>query len=152
MQAGNFTQEMDKLWRFASTAENFECKDIEAALNEIQTIMEQNNNLSNQLEEERNRTAEKAESQDNTMCVLPGFCLNVPSFGGFSGGILVLGIILGLAFGCFCAGKCKMDVCAFCRCCCPERFGARGADDTDQDIHIHIDNDDTEKEKLANFD
>ena len=28
--------EMDKLWNFASTAENFELKDIVAALNEIQ--------------------------------------------------------------------------------------------------------------------
>jgi hypothetical protein len=67
----------------------------------------------------------KAAAEGNKLCLGPGdsFCLNVPSFGGISGGLLVLGIILGLAAGCFCGGRCQVDPCLLCKCCCPSAFG-----------------------------
>jgi len=157
VQAGNFSEEMDKLWKFASNAESFELKDIEAALSEIQEILEEKQSLEGQLEEaerkreeaERRRPGQLA-SEENKICLVgDSFCLNVPSFGGISTGIFILGLVLGLLCGC----KCDTSrLCSLLNCCCPASARASADPQGAEDININInidDDDDTEEEKLA---
>ena len=163
---------MDKLWKFASNAESFELKDIEAALSEIQVfysvllhemytdlqeILEAKQTLEGQLEEAERKRAEAEQrrpgslsGEENKICLVgESFCLNVPSFGGISTGIFILGLVLGLVCGC----KCDTSrLCSIFNCCCPA--GARAAADPPaaEDININInidDDDDTEEEKQA---
>ena len=112
---------MDKLWRFTSSVDSFELKDIEAALSEIQVtlgrekecliehqeILEEKETLEVQLEEAERKRAEAERrrsdqsSEENKICLVgDSFCLNVPSFGGISTGIFILGLVLGLLCGC----------------------------------------------------
>ena len=116
-----FASEMDKLWRFTSSVDSFELKDIEAALSEIQVtlgrekecfieyqeILEEKETLEVQLEEAERKRAEAERrrsdqsSLENKICLVgDSFCLNVPSFGGISTGIFILGLVLGLLCGC----------------------------------------------------
>ena len=171
---------MDKLWKFASTAESFELKDIEAALSEIQVtflvmfmkywmrrkhemciniqeILEEKQTLEGQLEEAERKRAEaerrrpgQLSSEENKICLVgDSFCLNVPSFGGISTGIFILGLVLGLLCGC----KCDTSrLCSLFNCCCPATTRAsadpQGAEDINININIDDDND-AEEEKQA---
>ena len=161
---------MDKLWKFASNAESFELKDIEAALSEIQVILwlsrkcietqeilEAKQTLEGQWEEAERKRAEaerrrpgQMSGEENKICLVgDSFCLNVPSFGGISTGIFILGLVLGLVCGC----KCDTSrLCSLFNCCCPA--GARASADPQgaEDININInidDDDDAEEEKQA---
>jgi len=150
VEAGNFTIEMDKLWQFASNADSFELKDIVAALDEIQIWKKK-------LEEsERRRAADLVlaeKSKPNKLCVLGENlgCINLPSFGGISTGILLLGLGLGLFCGCQSSRLCNIFECCFR--CCPERrrvADLQAPEDDDQDINVHItidDDNDSEEEK-----
>jgi hypothetical protein len=103
--------------------------------------------LMTELREERDRTANPA-SKENSICLFPGVCLDIPSFGGFSSGLFILGLILGVSFGSVCAGKCNIDICTVFRFCCPDRCLSVQKEDGDQDIHIYMDGGKMEKEGL----
>ena len=139
---------MEKLWAFSMNAESFELKDIEAALSEIQVnalwswvknyiidfqeMLEEKKTLEGQLEEAERRRAEaergraEGRSEENKICLVgDSFCLNVPSFGGVSTGIFLLGVVLGLVCGCRCDTS---RLCNIFNCCCPASARA-GSDD-----------------------
>ena len=161
---------MDKLWKFASNAESFELKDIEAALSEIQVvfcwhtncifidlqeILEAKQTLEGQLEEAERKRAEAERrrpgpGEENKICLVgDSFCLNVPSFGGISTGIFILGLVLGLVCGC----KCDTSrLCSLFNCCCPATARASADPQGAEDININInidDDDDAEEETQA---
>jgi len=154
-QAQNFSQEMEKLWAFSMNAESFELKDIEAALSEIQEMLEEKRTLEGQLEEAERRRAEaergraEGRSEENKICLVgDSFCLNVPSFGGVSTGIFLLGVVLGLVCGCRCDTS---RLCSIFNCCCPAsaRAGSDGLGADDINININVDDDDdSEKQYL----
>ena len=123
----------------------------------IQEILEEKQTLEGQLEEAE-RKREEAErrrpgqlsSEENKICLVgDSFCLNVPSFGGISTGIFILGLVLGLLCGC----KCDTSrLCSLFNCCCPASARASADPQGAEDININInidDDDDTEEEKLA---
>jgi len=152
MEADNFKKEMAKLWEFASNAPKFELKDIEAALDEIQTLIEEKRTLKEELADAKRRPP--GALNENQLCLGLLGCINVPSFGGISTGLLLLGVVLGLICGC--QGS---KLCDWLLCCCPKRCwnccpdGAKPAalrapEDQDQVIKITIgDGDDSEEEK-----
>ena len=123
----------------------------------IQEILEEKQTLEGQLEEAE-RKREEAErrrpgqlsSEENKICLVgDSFCLNVPSFGGISTGIFILGLVLGLLCGC----KCDTSrLCSLFNCCCPASARASADPQGAEDININInidDDDDTEEEKQA---
>jgi len=155
MQADNFTKEMAKLWEFASNAPKFELKDIEAALDEIQM---KDIEIQTLIEEKKTLKEELAGpvKQQNQLCMGLLGCITVPSFGGISTGLLLLGVVLGLICGC--QGS---KICDWLLCCCPKRCwqccpdgakpAALRAPEDDQDIKIKItigDNSEEEKQDL----
>ena len=155
--------EMAKLWEFASNAPKFELKDIEAALDEIQvnfflfmlflhcifhlqTLIEEKRTLKEELADAKRRPP--GALNENQLCLGLLGCINVPSFGGISTGLLLLGVVLGLICGC--QGS---KLCDWLLCCCPKRCwqccpdGAKPAA-LRADIKITIgDGDNSEEEK-----
>ena len=86
-------------------------------------MLEEKKTLEDQLEEAERRRAEaekgraEGRSEENKICLLgDSFCLNVPSFGGVSTGIFLLGVVLGLVCGCRCDTS---RLCSIFNCCCP---------------------------------
>ena len=75
---------------------------------DLQEILEAKQTLEGQLEEAERKRAEaerrrpgKLAGDENKICLVgDSFCLNVPSFGGISTGIFILGLVLGLLCGC----------------------------------------------------
>jgi len=57
VEYGNFTKEMDKLWKFASKAKRFELKDIKIALSEIEK-------LESELKNEKRKAADLVLAED----------------------------------------------------------------------------------------
>ena len=95
-------------------------------------MLEEKKTLEDQLEEAERRRAEaergraEGRSEENKICLLgDSFCLNVPSFGGVSTGIFLLGVVLGLVCGCRCDTS---RLCSIFNCCCPASARA-GSDD-----------------------
>ena len=118
-------------------------------------MLEEKKTLEDQLEEAERRRAEaergraKGRSEENKICLLgDSFCLNVPSFGGVSTGIFLLGVVLGLVCGCRCDTS---RLCSIFNCCCPvsARAGSDGLGADDINININVDDDDdSEKQYL----
>ena len=86
-------------------------------------MLEEKKSLEDQLEEAVRRRAEaergraEGRSEENKICLVGvSFCLNVPSFGGVSTGIFLLGVVLGLVCGCRCDTS---RLCSIFNCCCP---------------------------------
>ena len=146
-------------------------------------MLEEKKTLEDQLEEAERRRAEaergraQGRSEENKICLVgDSFCLNVPSFGGVSTGIFLLGVVLGLVCGCRCdtsrlcsifncccpaSARAGSDVCIFVffsflyfcifNCCCPvsTRAGSDGLGADDINININVDDDDdSEKQYL----
>ena len=95
-------------------------------------MLEEKKTLEDQLEEAERRRAEaergraEGRSEENKICLVGvSFCLNVPSFGGVSTGIFLLGVVLGLVCGCRCDTS---RLCSIFNCCCPASARA-GSDD-----------------------
>ena len=95
-------------------------------------MLEEKKSLEAQLEEAERRRAEaergraEGRSEENKICLVgDSFCLNVPSFGGVSTGIFLLGVVLGLVCGCRCDTS---RLCNIFNCCCPASARA-GSDD-----------------------
>merc|ERR1712210_184568 len=110
---------------------------IKAALSDIEL-------LKDKLAEER-RKSKDLRADENKICLLGDNmgCVHLPSFGGISTGILLLGVGLGLLCGC--QGSRLCDCLFFCfppRCwqCCPDRAKPKAlrAPEDDQDIEITV--------------
>ena len=124
---------------------------------DLQEILEEKQTLEGQLEEAERKRAEaerrrpgQLSGDENKICLVgDSFCLNLPSFGGISTGIFILGLVLGLVFGC----KCDTSrLCSLFNCCCPARARATADPQGAEDININInidDDDDAEEEKQA---
>jgi len=120
---------------------------------DFQEMLEEKKTLEGQLEEAERRRAEaergraEGRSEENKICLVgDSFCLNVPSFGGVSTGIFLLGVVLGLVCGCRCDTS---RLCNIFNCCCPAsaRAGSDGLKADDINININVDDDDDDSEK-----
>jgi len=155
VEYGNFTKEMDKLWKFASEAERFELKDIKIALSEIEKLESE---LKNEKRKAQDLRLDEEKKKENKICLLGDNlgCIQLPGLGGISTVIFILGVVLGSICGCQGSKFCDMLLCCCptrCWQCCPERAkpaALRAPADEDQDITINItvgDDDDSEEEK-----
>ena len=117
----------------------------------LQTLIEEKKTLKEELADAKRRPP--GALNENQLCLGLLGCINVPSFGGISTGLLLLGVVLGLICGC--QGS---KICDWLLCCCPKRCwnccpdgakpAALRAPEDDQDIKITIgDGDNSEEEK-----
>merc|ERR1719237_539071 len=99
VEYGNFSKEMDKLWKFANKAKRFELKDIKIALSEIEKLESE---LKNEKRKAQDLRLDEEKKKENKICLLGDNlgCIQLPGLGGISTGIFILGVVLGSICGC----------------------------------------------------